>query len=241
MVVNSAMRRIMTAVESAEHVATRGLDEGRIETEPTLTDRFLGALEEAFGNGIEADGYFMRVRTLRDRGPNAPEREFGADIVSVLRVALPEYEISKGFLAQAKMANKEGITFKSNYKKFPDIFFKQATRALETPNSLYMQCRQMLAISPDSYLFVYSNIGIYVIPATTIVSIAPDGEPHKIYMKTLRWFMEDFIRSFIGDWRLKAYDDKSLRELRDLNLSNSALMFELQESQAGSNVASKKS
>ena len=78
---------MLGAVESAERLAVLGLTDGTVETEPTLTDRFLGGLQHAVSNdGLRMQGYRMRLRTLRDRGPNAPEREFGADLASISTV-----------------------------------------------------------------------------------------------------------------------------------------------------------
>ena len=233
MIVIPAVRRILTAVESAEHTVTRGLGVGLIETEPSLTDRFLGALDNAFGTEIESDGYYLSVRTLRDRGPNAPEREFGADVVSVLRVDTSNFQIAKGFLGQAKMAGRGGVSVKFlNHRDLPEISIRRPSRDEEDPKSLYSQCRQMLAVTPDSYVLVYAPNGIYVVPASSIASLANDGQAHRVYMKLLRWFMADFVNSFIGDLRVSAYDDASLRRARDINLANYAMMFQIQDAEA---------
>ncbi len=150
MIVVPAVRRLLTAIESAESIATRGLNEGLVATEPSLTDRLLGALEMAFESGIESDGYHLNVRTLRDRGPNAPEREFGADLVSVLRVNIAEFELSKGFLAQAKMAGRGGVRVRHLGREVPHVLMSRTAHDAGDPTSLYSQCRQMLAVSPDS-------------------------------------------------------------------------------------------
>jgi hypothetical protein len=83
LIVTGSVRRTLMAVEAAEHNVIQGLDRCLIETEPSLTDRLLGGLEDAFaaGNkGLRADKFNLRLRTLRDRGANAPEGEFGADL-----------------------------------------------------------------------------------------------------------------------------------------------------------------
>jgi len=223
MIVTPAYQRFLAAVEATEHNAIRGLTEGAIETEPAFTDRLLGALEVAFEAGLECDGYTLRVRTLRDRGPDAPEREFGADLVSVLHVNTGGFKISKGFLAQAKMAGKDGITVDGRNRRYPDVYLNLG----KSSERLVMQCKQMLLISPDSFVFIYSHLGVYVVPASTVVSTAADGTPRKVNMKTLRWFMEDYLRSFIGDLRLRAFDDGTLRGLRDMTLANYGVLFEM--------------
>lgn len=223
MIITPAFQRILTAVESAEHNAIRGFSQGSIETEPTLTDRLLGAIEVAFEQGLECEGYSIRVRTLRDRGPNCPEKEFGADLISVLHVDVKGFSISKGFLAQAKISGKEGIIVNGSGKRYPDVYLKLN----ESSSRLITQCKQMLWISPDSYVFIYTKMGIYVIPASTVVSVAKDNIQKKVNMKTLRWFMEDYLRSFIGDLRLQAFDDATLRNLREITSSNYGLFIEM--------------
>lgn len=59
--------------------------EGRIETEPSLTDRLLANIErdfEAQSFRFRGENIKIRARTLRDRGRNAPENIFMPLLVS---------------------------------------------------------------------------------------------------------------------------------------------------------------
>ena len=223
MITTKAIGRITNKIADAEKLVIRGFHEKAIETEPSFTDRLLGAIEMAFGeNGFESDGYRIRVRTLRDRGKGAPEHEFGADFVSVLDINIPNYSLSKGFLVQAKIAGKEEfqISGQGNYPLQIRLPEKEKSR-------LTIQCEQMLSISPDSYIFVYSQNGIYVVPATTAVNIVSDGTPRKIYAKTLKQFYKDHMMSFIGDRKIDAYDDETLRSRRDIVFANSGMLIQI--------------
>lgn len=219
------MGSIANKIFDAEQIVVSGLREKEIETEPSLTDRFLGAVKMTFhDNGFVTQGYRIRVRTLRDRGNNAPEHEFGPDFVSILDINIPNYSLSKGFLVQAKLAGKEEfqIIGKGNYPVQIRLPAKGKSR-------LVTQCEQMLNITPDSFIFVYSEIGIYVVPAITIVSIASNGTPEKTHAKTLKQFYRDHIMSFIGDKKINAFDDHMLRLQRDTTSANSAMLLQMRE------------
>lgn len=226
MIITRIINRIVSRISEAENVAIRNLSENAIETEPSLTDRFLGAIDYVFeANGFEVDGFNIKTRTLKDRGRNAAEHEFGSDFISVLNIGIPSYSLSKGFLAQAKLAGKEEIKVIAK-KPYPEIQVSFPTNKSRDNSRLITQCEQMLNISSDSFVFVYSSLGIYVVPATTIVSIKEIGI-QGVYSKTLQHFYKDFLMSFVGDRDLNAFDDATLRKLRDRTFSNSALAIEI--------------
>lgn len=120
----------------------------------------------------------------------------------------------------------------SQHRDLPEISIRRSSRDEQDPKSLFSQCRQVLAVTPDSYVLIYGINGIYVVPASSVVSLANDGEPHGVHMKLLRWFMADFLNSFIGDLRVSAYDDESLRRARDINLANYGVMFQIEDAEA---------
>jgi hypothetical protein len=227
MIITGTLRDMLAAVESAESLAVRGLRDGTIETEPTLTDRFLGALEQAItSEGLPMRGYRLSIRTLRDRGPGAPERQFGADLVAVFELDTPECRLSKGFLAQAKLADKSDVTI-DEAREFPVVSVRRPQRREERPSDLVPQCDRMLHVSPDSFVFVYSERSISVVSANTVAHLAPDGGSHPVYSMTLRRFFRSFFQSFVGDYRLSAFDDQTLQRLRNLTLATSAALLTL--------------
>ena len=141
--------------ESAQRIADaadRTVEEfrnGLVEQEPAITDRLLARMTDAavrtdeLIEGIRAslDGFTLKgvrwtAKTLTDRGRGAQEKEYGADFMGVLAIELPEYSVRKGFLAQAKIA-------------WPDMRWPEPER-----ERMRGQCRQMLELSPASFVFL---------------------------------------------------------------------------------------
>lgn len=232
MIVTGSVRRALIAIEAAENNAIQGLEQGSIETEPSFTDRLLGGMEVAFSSankGLRSDKFDLKLRTLRDRGANAPEREFGADLVCVFNTDIKGCLLSKGVLVQAKKAGSGGVTISPGNRRYPEICVAVSKRDLSCPNSLFAQCQAMLSITPDSYVFVYCTDGIFVVPALSIVSLEVGGRPMNIYSKSLRYFMLDFLQCFLGDALIDAIDDDSLRKARERVRARSAMMLTVKD------------
>jgi len=191
-IVRAAANRVAQAAERT----VQALSDDRIEQEPAFTDRMLGHIEEAM-NGFVTKGIKWEAKTLTDRAPGAQETRHGADFIGVLHVSLPDYTVKKGFLAQAKLV-KPGAQF-----------------PLRDWRNLQDQCAKMLALSPDSYVFIYSTLGIHVIPATSIRAARHwAGQPHDFYSRTVQRFFEEHFESFIGDARISAPSIEALERLR---------------------------
>jgi hypothetical protein len=103
MIVIGIVNRFGELIKKAEEQTIEGISEGRIETEPDVTNRFLETIENIFREYGKHEGFSFKTRTLGDKGPKAPESKFGADFVGVLNVKLDGYEQTKGFLTQAKI------------------------------------------------------------------------------------------------------------------------------------------
>jgi len=82
--VKGIVRNFGKLISEAERRIIEGIKDGRMETEPSITDRFLNELERIFEQQGEKENIVFRARTLRDRGPHAPEHRFGADFCGVL-------------------------------------------------------------------------------------------------------------------------------------------------------------
>jgi hypothetical protein len=123
---------------------------GGITQEPQITSRIGQALEQRL-MGSDFNGYTVEVLTqdFPDRGPRALEHLVGADLYVGVRVVMAgQVELSKGMLAQAK---------KGPWLSPQDSFF------------LVEQCKKMLALSPSSYVWVYTPDGIGVVDAEKVV------------------------------------------------------------------------
>jgi hypothetical protein len=96
-------RLVAKAVADATRSTIEDFKLGIIAGEVSMTDRLLGAISSAL-DGRTIGGLRWRARTLKTaRGVGAEESRHGADVLGVLEVDLPGYELRKGFLLQSKI------------------------------------------------------------------------------------------------------------------------------------------
>lgn len=133
--------------------------------------------------GVDIRGCTVRVATLKKR----QENKVGADLVGVIELTHGAKTVSKAFLAQAKV----GSIFTSD----------RGERFVRSSNAkLLSQCRAMLKLSSDSFVFVYSKDGVVSIPAFQVVlgntnTIDTASYPYHSFGR----FIEEFVKCFIGD------------------------------------------
>src|ERR1700732_16132 len=161
----------------------------------------LGRIAQAM-DGYKVRGVTWTAKTLTDHGPNAQEREYGADFVGVLEIAIPGYKVKKGFLAQSKLV-KAGRMKRDEFRR------------------TIGQCQQMLDLSPASFVFYQSLNGVRVVPAIAVVAasgpeVAFDTEG--LYSRKLGIFYEEHFECFIGDRRISEPSEKMLAELKARHL-----------------------
>lgn len=184
-----------SAERIAEAVAhdVEAYNEGRIEQEPAFTDRMIGHIEEAMRH-YRVKGITWQAKTLTDHGPNSQEKKYGADFAGVLSVDIEGYQVRKGFLAQAKLVEPEQPFPKAEYDRLKD------------------QADKMLHATPDSYVFLYSKTGIYVVPALAVLA-GGMRNPHELHYRSIGRFFEEHLASFIGDRRISTPNIAALEEL----------------------------
>lgn len=195
------MREVASVIGSAADRAVMDLRDGRVEQEPHLTDRMLGRIEQAL-DGYRAKGVVWTAKTLTDHGPGAQERRYGADFIGVLNMDLPEFKVTKGFLAQAKLVRPGGL----GRREF---------------DRLVSQCNQMLDLSPDAFVFHQSLSEIRVIPAIAVVSANGSEiafDPENLYSRSITRFYEEHLECFIGDRRINEPSERTLAELQARSL-----------------------
>ena len=139
-------------------------------------------------NDLDTGGISVKMRTLTDMQRDSEEKRFGADIVGVLTVNRPSTRYSKGFLAQAKMGtNRRGLV---------------------------NQCKKMLALSHASYVIVYGQDGVKVVPAQSVTN-SRRVSLDRLSSMTYLGFMREFVKCFLGDFNLTGIAPVSLERLRD--------------------------
>jgi hypothetical protein len=134
--------------------------------------------------------------TLTSNQRSAQESEFGADFLGALEIELPDYEVKKGFLSQAKVVERGE---------------RMSAREFER---LRGQCNDMLAHTPDSYVFLYSRDGVKVTSAIAIRGMKSSTDPYETYTRSLSRFFEEHFESFVGDHRIQAANKHTLETLR---------------------------
>jgi hypothetical protein len=194
-----AVRGVAQHIAAAIDLAVDALREGRVEHEPAMTDRMLGAIEQSLKD-YQRKGIRWSAKTLTDRGRGSQESKYGADFMGVLNIALPEFAVSKGFLAQAKLVRNGSSG---------DL------------GELRQQCKKMLKLSPDSFVFLYGQDGVRVVPAISVVGAKID--PIQLYSRSAQRFFEEHLECFIGDGQIQSATPAALDALRDRFDARSAI------------------
>jgi hypothetical protein len=154
----------------------------------------------------------LSVRQTKSKGPGSEESWSGADLLMVLEITCSDYEVRKGILIQAKRLEPG----------------KQLT-ARDALN-LRSQCKDMLDLTPSSFVFIYSKTGVTTLSASVI-----EGSEHKDLYGLEQWqdstriFFLDFIKCWIGDPRLSATDRETLAVLRAQSNARNALLLKVNE------------
>jgi hypothetical protein len=193
-IIQDSARRIAVAANHTvdEYVA------GHVEHEPEFTGEMLGRMKEAM-NGFVTRGVRWTAKVLTSQGPKAQENVFGADFMGVLEFDLPEYRVKKGFLAQAKRIERDQRIAPREWDR------------------MVQQCKQMLSITAESFVFIYSRSGIVIVPALTIASATTPSNPHDFYSRTALRFYKDHFECFVGDQEISSADIKTLERLEARN------------------------
>lgn len=152
----------------------------------------------------------LRARHLTSRGPGAEEPKIGADIVMVLDIDLPEFQNTKGILIQAKRLERD--------KRFTH---KEADR-------LRGQCEDMLKLTPASYVFMYATDGVTPFSANSVFA-SRLRTPYQITTYPLKWFFHDFAICWIGDNRIQAADQNSMKAFLEQHSVPNGLLFSASE------------
>jgi hypothetical protein len=192
--VRTVASRISKAANAAVVNALKG---GWSEQETSITGKLLGRVEQAL-EGYSKNGIIWSSKTLTDHGPNTMEKEYGADFTGILDLDVPGYRIRKGFLAQSKLV-KDGQINSAEFER------------------MVGQCQDMLELSPDSFVFLYSKEGIRIVSAAAVVGVQKKRgafDPSPLYSRDVQTFYEAHLECFIGDPRINEFTEEMLVSLR---------------------------
>ena len=163
-----------------------------------MADRIERSVDGMFVGGIEWE---VTTRKLPWRGPKSEESRFGADLGLVLRMSGRGFDVTKGYLIQAKMV--EAL----NFELLDVPLFRKGDR-------VFTQCEDMLQITQESYVWLCSEFGISILRAGSMVETDPSRIP-KMRGQTLHGFMMRAFTSWNGDYRLGDLGKQSLESKMD--------------------------
>ena len=193
-------RKVAREISRAADGAFEGYRGGRKVDEPDITAQIVGEIRRHM-RGRKFGGVIWDAHTLTSRGKDAEEKIYGADLMSILDIDLPDYKIKKGFLAQVKKAEPGKL---SSGKFSPHEW-----------NILGEQCEKMVKRTPDSFVFVYSRKkGIRIFPAVSVLR-SELRDIFDLYHYSVQTFFENHLKCFIGDLRLDSTDVRTLEILAD--------------------------
>ncbi|MBP2237085.1 hypothetical protein J2Z31_003599 [Sinorhizobium kostiense] len=143
----------------------------------------------------------LRARTL---SKVSEEPIYGADIVMAIEARGPDFEMKKGFLAQAKRLEYGKKLSTADY------------------NGLRKQCQNMLNVTAASFVFIYSRTGVTVLSANAIIT-SSNRDLWALPTWPIDVLYYDFAICWIGDYRLRTTTRRTLDELRATLDANAAI------------------
>ena len=183
------VRAAAARIAEAADATCAALSEGLIRSPRVFTDRLVRRAAR------EVDGF--RSHELRWKAQawidSEAESTFVADLLGTLEVDLQDYKVRKGFLARTLLV-PEGRP--PNHEELEDL--REA-------------CTAMLAATPASYVLIYRQRGVIVVPASAVVGSI--GRPDRLHRRQIGRFFEEHFSCFIGDPRIAGARSVPLEEL----------------------------
>lgn len=185
-VVRASARRVQGAIDRV----TADYKKGEVQIETDFTSKMLQAIKDDM-NGFHTHDIAWRGMVLN---PSTQENQYGADFLGVLSVNLDEFQVNKGFLAQAKrIQNDRSVDMKT----------------------LKGQCKRMLRYTPDSFVFLYKETGVRIVPAIGVVSLNSHNlSVTELYSRSPQSFFEEHFECFVGDRKISTPTADALAELQ---------------------------
>lgn len=180
----NTVRDVARQIDEAVSLTIQDGQNSLTEQEPAFTERLITRIQDRIDGKI-IRGIQWKAKTLTDRGSGAQEKRFGADFLGVLNIDLKDFRVAKGFLAQAKKIRRADPPMPT--REYDDM---------------RVQCDKMLKVTPDSFVFLYDNAGVEIVPASSVAA-AMRCNPHELYSKTITGFFINYLECFIGDPRIQ--------------------------------------
>ncbi|MEQ8332510.1 hypothetical protein [Nisaea sp.] len=215
---DEAIQAVVGQIVSQTDDLCRRIDH-TVHDEDDFTSRMADRIERSV-DGVLVGGIRWKVitRKLPWRGAKSEESRFGADLGLVLRMSGRGFDVSKGYLIQAKMV--------------PAFSLDMMNSAPITKNDrVFDQCRKMLGVTQESYVWFYSQTGISILRAGSMVEIDPSRIP-EMRRQSLHGFMARAFMSWNGDYKFGDLSKDSLESVIEERLVKQAILIHATEARA---------
>ncbi|MCS3895148.1 hypothetical protein M2171_004281 [Bradyrhizobium japonicum USDA 38] len=231
MLSQDSMNAAVAAFEGALNATAGDIAAGDVAGEEDFTGQMLGRCKERLGSLTDHSIRWQTVATITEEkdGPPRPSVRFsarqttskggaseewwsGADLLMALDIRTKDYEVRKGVLVQAKR-------------------LEPGTRLTKkVADDLRGQCRDMLNLTPSSFVFLYAKSGVTTLSAS-VVEASQRRDLHALeqWQNSTGVFFVDFLKCWVGDPRLAATDRQTLAVLRALADARNAVLFRATE------------
>ena len=226
---------VSTLIAQAEERLLAMVADNRVTQEPDMTSRLVHGIELA-SDAIE--GVVIEFTVVDAIGPGAAERQLGADILGVVRIELGELRIAKGFLAQSKRSNSDGLRFRPARDEHFSHWLYRGEQELDKSGVVLVtrpsarldeQCENMLKVSPASFVFVFGQDQVGVVSASAVHAHRGSRRRrwNSLGTKRLDDFFVHILDCFIGDPSLAAASVPELRGLAAQRGASAAMMLRI--------------
>ena len=183
-IVGEASEAVIKRVFSVHHDIKGKEEEITAQIASEITLHLCREIESRL-NGRTISGVKFSVYVFRKK----EESRVGADLAGVLTLNLNGKTTTKMYLAQAKVGQVRRNVFDQE-----SVYVKDS-RLLE-------QVNKMLAVTPDSYVFLYSRLGVQVLSAHAVRMLGQGNfSTDDLYTHKFGWFYQEFFKCFLGDHR----------------------------------------
>jgi hypothetical protein len=146
-----------------------------------LMERIRSQLDGRVIHGIRFDVYVFK---------KSEENKVGADLLGLLEIEIGGEKITKAYLAQAKVGSAYALGEGEVHARCYDA-------------RLQKQVKDMLNLTSDFYVFIYTNQDVFVVPALEVkLSGSNSISTQDFYYRRFGTFYEEFFKCFIGDHKI---------------------------------------
>lgn len=190
--INEAANQVAHDVIAKQH-HTKGREEViTAHLDYALSKQLINAIHEKL-EGAYIDGINFRVYTCS----KMQESRNGADVCGMITTNFGGVEVSKAYLAQAKVA------------KTSKLFNNGRLGLTAGDRKLFGQMDKMAHITSSAFVFVYSQFGVHVVPANQLLTTGSERvDTRRHSYITIGKFYSRLFRCYSGDSALaRRYDD----------------------------------